>query len=72
MGLKATYWETHAVNHKFKVRQGLRSSGTSKSAENFSEKILDWPPSEEWMRSPKMAINSRSRRNKGVVSYDNG
>ncbi|KAL6968618.1 hypothetical protein U1Q18_034419 [Sarracenia purpurea var. burkii] len=71
MRLKATSPETVPVNDYFKVRQGIKSAGTSKRAEKFSKKIFDQPPLEEWMTSPKTTISSRSRRNKGGVYYDN-
>lgn len=63
MGLHATSRETDAVNHRFEVRQGLRSSGTSK--QKSSKKALDQLPSEEWTRSPKIL-----RGNKGGVYCD--
>ncbi|GFZ04543.1 prolyl oligopeptidase family protein [Actinidia rufa] len=43
-GLKATSRETHAMNHKFKVRQGLRSAGTSKSAEKILQENIRLAP----------------------------
>ncbi|KAF5931439.1 hypothetical protein HYC85_032312 [Camellia sinensis] len=70
MGLTATSRETDAVNHNFKVRQGLKSVGTSKSAEKFS-KFYDQNLSEDMMTSSKISIRSRSSRNKGSVYYDN-
>ncbi|KAA8549090.1 hypothetical protein F0562_000774 [Nyssa sinensis] len=70
MGLKATSWETNAVNHNFRVREECKSVGTSQSLEKSSKKAFDQLPSEDWTSGSKMT-RSRSTRNKDSSYYDN-